>query len=183
MITNDYIGEPTILNRQNSIVNELISNDFIVVYVDIDEILYHQNLREYILNSEDTFISPTGVVIIPDTNEPNIIKNENILTQRKNCVIDNEYHSKICVLKSKYMWSGGRHDKNHNKISEDIFLIDIGKCCPKIMLENNIMSNQLYQKKTKRYSVTSEGEIQNILNDWRKILQIIPEHILETNLF
>ena len=81
------------------------------------------------------------------------------------------------------MWSGGRHNKNNNEISEDIFLIDISKCCPKIMLENNLISNQLYQNKTNRYSVTSEGEIQNILNDWRKFLQIIPEHILKTNLF
>jgi hypothetical protein len=183
IVTNDYIGMPTLLDKQNSTVNQLISNQFLVVYVDIDEILYHHNLRKYILNFEGDYIVAKGLVIIPNDDEEIIDDNKSILSQRKNCVIDDEYHSKVCILKSKFEWTGGRHNKNGNKTFNDIYLIDIGKCCPKIMLENNTVSNQLYKNKTERYSVTDENHIQNILNGWRKSLIKIPEYITDTNLF
>ena len=51
------------------------------------------------------------------------------------------------------------------------------------MLDNNMTSNILYEKKTERYSITDKNSIQNILNGWRKSLIKIPEYITETNLF
>lgn len=182
-VSNNYIGISTLLDKQNSLVEEFILNKFLIIYVDIDEILYHNNLREYILNTEEQLIAAKGIVIIPDVNEKIIDESLNILSQRKYCVIDDEHHSKVCVLKSNFKWSSGRHNKNGIKISNDIYLIDIGKCCPKIMLDNNIISNQLYEKKTERYSTVNENNIQNILNDWRKLLIEIPKYISETNLF
>lgn len=183
IVRNDYIGMPKLLDKQISIVEELISNGFLVIYVDLDEILYHHNLREYILNFDGDYITAKGIVIIPNTDEEIIDENKSILSQRKYCVIDNEYHSKVSVLKSKFIWTGGRHNKNGYKIFDDIYLIDIGKCCPQIMLDNNMTSNILYEKKTERYSITDKNSIQNILNGWRKSLIKIPEYITETNLF
>lgn len=183
MVENNHIGVPVLLPKQNELLNELISNGFIVVCVDIDEILFHHDLRNYILNSHQNYLTPKGIVIIPDQSENPIDSEKNILLQRKYCVMDDEFHSKVCVLKSKYEWSGGRHNKNSNPILDDIFLIDISKSCPKIMIENNIISNELYSKLTDRYSVMDKNFIDNILNRWRTRITTIPNYILKNNLF
>lgn len=183
MVNNSHIGVPILLGKQNSFVDHFISKGFIVIYVDIDEILYHTDLRNYIINNDSDFITPKGAVIIPDITENIINKDIKLLNQRSFCVFDDEYHSKVTVLKSSYTWSGGRHNKNDNKISEDIFLIDIGKCCPMIMIENNIISNNLYSKSTDRYSMTEEIKINDILNGWRNSLTKLPTYITDSKLF
>jgi hypothetical protein len=160
MVKNSHIGVPVLLDKQNSFVDHFISKGLITIYVDIDEILYHTDLRNYIINKDDK-----------------------ILNQRSFCVFDDEYHSKVTVLKSNYTWGGGRHNKNGNKISDDIFLIDIGKCCPIIMVNNNIISNNLYSKSTDRYSMTDEKKINDILNGWRNSLTKLPTYITDSKLF
>jgi hypothetical protein len=182
MVYNDHIGIPKIIEKQNSIVNYFVNNNYLVVYVDIDEIVYHHDLRKY-LEIVHCNIAPKGIVIIPDANEKIIDKNLGILSQRSNCVFDDIYHSKICILKSNFTWSGGRHNKNSTKISDDIFLIDVSKCCLNIMIENNKISNSLYPNGTERYFSTKIDENENILNNWRKHITKIPNYILEKNLF
>lgn len=182
-VTNSNIGVPILLDKQNSIVEHFITEGFITIYVDIDEILFHPDLRNYIINNTTDFITPKGIVIIPNVGENIINKDDKILNQRFFCVYDDKYHSKVTVLKTKFEWEGGRHNKNNNKISDDIFLIDIGKCCPKIMLDNNITSNLLYPKLTDRYSTTNEDDINDILNKWRELLTKLPNFILDHKLF
>lgn len=182
-VSNSHIGVPILLNKQNSFVENYISQGFITLYVDIDEILYHTDLRNYIINNDSDFITPKGVVLIPHISEGVINKNDKILNQRSFCVFDDQYHSKVTVLKNNFTWSGGRHNKGGNKISDDIFLIDISKCCPMIMIDNNIFSNKLYPESTERYSTTDEMKINDILNGWRNSLTKLPDTIVSSKLF
>jgi len=182
MVHNDHIGIPKIIEKQNSIVNYFVNNNYLVVYVDIDEIVYHHDLRNY-LEIVSCNTAPKGIVVIPDVNEKIIDKSLGILSQRSNCVFDDTYHSKTCILKSNFIWSGGRHNKNSTKISNDIFLIDIGKCCLNIMIENNKISNSLYPNGTERYFSTNKNLHENIFANWRKRITKLPNYILEKNLF
>jgi hypothetical protein len=182
-VENSHIGVPILLKNQNSFVKKYTSEGFITVYVDIDEILYHSDLRNFIINNDYDFITPKGVVIIPHLNEDVINEKNKILDQRSFCVLNDEYHSKVTVLRKEIEWSGGRHNKNNNKIFDNIFLIDISKCCPKIMLDNNITSNHLYSKSTERYSMVDQKKIEDTLDGWRKRLTKLPDYIIDSKLF
>ncbi len=183
-VSNNYFGTADeILKIQNKTLNEFIKQGYIVVYVDIDEIIYHHDLRNYILNNIIDYITPSGIVIIPNSSEGYIDPNDKILDQRKYCIFDNTWHSKTCVLNKKYTWSGGRHNKNSNKISDDIFLIDIGRCCQQIILENNKMTNKIYENVTFRYSTESKDLINTMVSKFLPTLKPLPEYILNTKLF
>jgi hypothetical protein len=182
-VSNNHIGVHTLMSKQNSFVDELTSNGVIVIYVDIDEILYHIDLRNFIFQNKSNYIVPKGVVLIPNTDEEELNKNNKILNQRSYCVIDDLYHSKVTVLRENYIWSAGRHNKNNIPISDEIFLIDISKCCPQIMIENNIMSNNLYPSSTERYSITEVEKINKILNEWRTKITELPKKIRDSKLF
>jgi hypothetical protein len=98
LVTNNFIGNPTLIDKQNKILSYFIEQGKTVIYVDIDEILYHNNIKEYLSKNYFDYLSPTGVVLIPEKNEDIINFNENVLGQINYCVMDNEYHSKVCVF-------------------------------------------------------------------------------------
>jgi hypothetical protein len=151
--------------------------------VDIDEIIYHHDLRNYILNNIKDYITPLGVVIIPNSDEKYLDSNDKILSQRKYCIFDNTWHSKTCILNKNYTWSPGRHNKNSNKISDDIFIIDIGRCCQGSMLENNKRTNKIYKNVSFRYSTEDKTDIDKAISKLLPSLKLLPEYISNTKLF
>jgi hypothetical protein len=183
-VSNKYFGTTTdILDKQNEVANRFLNNNFIVVYVDIDEIIYHHDLRNYILNNIKDYITPLGVVIIPNSDEKYLDSNDKILSQRKYCIFDNTWHSKTCILNKNYTWSPGRHNKNSNKISDDIFIIDIGRCCQGSMLENNKRTNKIYKNVSFRYSTEDKTDIDKTISKLLPSLELLPEYISNTKLF
>lgn len=183
-IINGYFGTvDDILSVQNNVLNKFIENGFTVVYADIDEIIYHHDLRNYIINNLKDYITPSGVVLLPNKNDGPITQNNKILDQRNHCVFNNQYHSKTCILNKKYIWDGGRHNKNSNKISDDIFLIDIGKCCKEIILYNNRFTNKIYKNVSFRYSTENKSDIDKMVSKFFPSLKPLPEYITKTKLF
>lgn len=134
------------VNFQNHILNEYIKNNYIVVYCDIDELIYIKEFKNYVLKTEKKIICPKGLMIIQNKDELPLDTNNPILTQRSYCVFDNAL-SKVSILKKKYLWGKGRHmgyDK-HLKADENCFIVDIGRSCKKIIIENNIETNKIYK--------------------------------------
>lgn len=182
-ISNKHYGIPKILGTQNQVSNTFVEQGYIVVYVDIDEIIYHHDLRNYINSNIDDYITPSGIVLMPNSNEGHLNHNDKILNQRKYCLFDNLWYSKTCILNKKYQWSGGRHNKNLNRISDDIFLIDIGKCCSKLILENNKKTNEIYDNVITKYSTENELEIEKMISQHRHSLKQLPEYVISKKLF
>jgi hypothetical protein len=183
-VSNKYYGTTSdILKTQNEVTNRFLNDNFIVIYVDVDEIIYHQDLRNYILNNLKDYITPSGIVLIPNSSEKYLDPNDKILNQRKYCIFDNTWHSKTCILNKKYTWSPGRHNKNSNKISDDIFIIDIGRCCQNIILENNKRTNKIYKNVSFKYSTEDRTDIDKMVTKFLPSLKPLPEYILNTKLF
>jgi hypothetical protein len=183
-VSNNYFGTADeILKTQNETLNEFIKKGYIVVYVDIDEIIYHHDLRNYILNNINDYITPSGIVLIPSLDEGHLDHNDKILNQRKYCIFDNKWHSKTCILNKKYTWSAGRHNKNLNNISEDIFLIDIGRSCPEIIRKNNELTRKIYKNVSFKYSTDQKYYIDSMISKFLPSLKPLPDYILNTKLF
>jgi hypothetical protein len=183
-VSNGYYGTTTdILDKQNKVTNRFLNDNFIVVYADIDEIIYHHDLRNYMLNNLKDYITPSGIVLIPNSNEQRLDPNRKILSQRKYCIFDNTFHAKTCILNKNYTWSSGRHNKNSNKISDGIFIIDIGRCCQNVILENNKTTNKIYNSVSHKYSMENKFEIDKMISGFLPRLKPLPEYILNTSLF
>ena len=154
-------GDGHNVNNQNRIKTQFLNEGRIVVYADIDERIYHPDLRQYILQSEKNYILPSGMQIVHANHEPPLDFTKSVLEQRSMCVLDNFWYSKMCILKSDFKWDHGRHNKPLNVRSDNkIHLIDIGKVCKEFMIENNKKSAEIYNRVIWRYKVTNEHHIE-----------------------
>jgi hypothetical protein len=73
--------------------------------------------------------------------------------------------------------------KNSNKISDGIFIIDIGRCCQNAILENNKTTNKIYNSVSHKYSMENKFEIDKMISGFLPRLKPLPEYILNTSLF
>jgi hypothetical protein len=188
IITNNFkkqygFGERT--NKQNEISSKYINQGFIVIYSDIDELVFHENLKEYILRNKENHICPKGLGFIQNSKENYFNSEEPIFSQRNFCKFDDKWLSKVCILKKPYAWTAGRHNKTKTiKIDNNIFLIDIGRICKKLMYENNIVSTKLYQKLLPKYTIKILEQIEKAYAPTYKSGVVeIPERIKKSNLF
>lgn len=169
---------------QNPVKTAFISQGYIVVYADIDELIYHPNLKEYIINSDKQLILAQGVVLFQHPSEAPLDKNKKILDQRGFCKLSNHF-SKVCILKKDFQWTPGRHNKPPGlRVDGNVFIVDISKMCNNLISENNADNRKIYKSLTKRYSTNSPNEV---LKEWNlfiyeKMIEI-PKVIKECSCF
>lgn len=156
------------INKQNQIKSHFLKLGFIVVYADIDELIYHPDLKNYILNSHDELYCPLGITITQNLDESKIDIGKNILEQRTKFFFNQEWYSKVCILKKDFIWDMGRHNKKGVKIDENIFLFDIGKICIESYLENNFKTLEIYDLVNSRYKEKNKILIQEKFDGWLK---------------
>jgi hypothetical protein len=153
-------GEGHNVSNQNRIKTKFLNQGYIVVYADMDERIYHPDLRNYILNKDCEYIIPQGMQIVQTENESSLDFTRNIIEQRNKCVLDALWYSKVCILKKDFNWDHGRHNKpNRYNIDGNLYLVDVGKACKDFMIENNKISSKIYKKVMWRYKETNKIHI------------------------
>jgi hypothetical protein len=178
-------GEGHNVINQNSIKTKFIKEGYIVVYADIDEFIYHPDLRQYILNNCTDYIIPQGIQIIHAKGEPPLDFTKTVMEQRNTCIFDRTWYSKVCILKSDFKWDHGRHNKPiPYKVDSSIYLIDMGKVCKQFMIINNEISSKLYKKVMWRYKETNLSNIEReVYNKISIKTDAIPNEIKKANPF
>lgn len=179
-------GEGHNVVNQNRIKTNFINQGYIVVYADMDERIYHPDLRNYILNSTANYIIPKGIQIVQCAEDAPLDKTKNVLEQRTTCVIDERWYSKVCILREDYNWTAGRHNKPgvKPKIDNNVYLVDIGKVCKDFMIENNNASARIYNRVVSRYKENNKQKIE--LEVYNKIMMDathIPTSLKNSNMF
>ena len=154
-------GEGHNVGNQNRIKTDFLNQGYIVVYADMDERIYHPDLRNYILSKRDfEYIMPQGMQVIQTKDEPPLDFTKNIIGQRSVCVLDVIWYSKVCILGKDFKWDHGRHNKPHrHPVDRNVYLIDVGKVCKDFMIENNKISSEIYHKVMWRYKETDKARI------------------------
>ncbi len=164
----DNFGFGDSVHNQNALVKSLVENGFTVVYADIDELIYHPNLKEYIENKPDKLIAAKGMLIFQHPSEPYLDPTKKVFEQRSYCKFNDHYFSKVCILKEPFEWKPGRHNRPKNQIIDNnIYLIDIGKICKNLIIQNNEINKQMYKQVNWRYSTNN---IDKILGEWDGLL-------------
>lgn len=171
--TNFGYGEQ--VSQQNSIKREFISRGYIVVYADIDELIYHPDFKSYVLNSPKQLFCSKGIQIVQAPGEAYLDVTKPIVDQRLMGQYDDYYYAKVCILKKDFTWTGGRHNKEGVKPDENIWLLDIGKVCKHLMLENNKKTTELYGGVFPRYTYKTMPEVEKEYKNYLKGIAPIPE--------
>jgi len=167
-------GEKNI--KQNSKKKEFIKEGYTVVYSSQDERIVHPDLRNYIIKNLNQYMVPRGVVIIHHSSEPELDVTKPLLSQRNYQVGGIKGRCKPQILNKNICWDSGMHLIPDNAtVDENIYLVDIGKCCVGIALENNINSLTIYNNLANYYNVTDKQNIRKLFN--RKAFKKIPEEL------
>jgi hypothetical protein len=170
---------------QNEVKTRFIKEGFTVVYSPQDERLFHPDLRNYIINNLKDYIRAKGIVIVQH-NEPSLDTSKPLLSQRNYCVAGTTFYDKTSILKKDFAWTPGRHNSpkvlgEKIDVDENIYLIDIGKSCIDIALENNKESVLLYEKLNNYYHITDRDAIEKKFAELS--VQPIPEAIKKFSTF
>ena len=172
------------IKKQNEIKKRFINEGYIVLYADQDERIFHPDLRNYIINTLNDWIAPTGIVLLQHDSESPLDETKKILEQRSWGKLDTCWFSKTCILRKDFEWLPGRHTRPPNlKIDANIYLIDTGKCCKDLMLKNNQESNKIYKSVFWRYSTDNENIVKKVFGEHKGSLEKLPQIIKDSLLF
>lgn len=175
-------GQGENISRQNEIKTRYINQGFVVVFADMDERIFHPDLRNYIINNLNNWIVPIGISLMQHSSELPLDENRNVLEQRSYGKLDTYWFSKTCILKKDFNWLPGRHTKACEKDS-NIYLIDIGKMCKDFMLKNNEESRKIYKTLMWRYSTNDKKMFDKVFSEHTNPIEKLPEVIKNSNLF
>ena len=172
------------IEKQNEIKKRFINEGYIVLYADQDERIFHPDLRNYIINTLNDWIAPTGIVLLQHDSESPLDETKKILEQRSWGKLDTCWFSKTCILRKDFEWLPGRHTRPLTlKIDANIYLIDTGKCCKDLMLKNNQESNKIYKSVFWRYSTDNENVVKKVFEEHKGYLEKLPQIIKDSLLF
>jgi len=172
------------IKKQNEIKKRFINEGYIVLYADQDERIFHPDLRNYIINTLNDWIAPTGISLMQHDSEPPLDETKKILEQRSWGKLDRYWFSKTCILRKDFEWLPGRHTRPPNlKIDANIYLIDTGKCCKDLMLKNNQESNKIYKSVFWRYSTDDKNVFKKVFEEHKGSLEKLPQIIKDSLLF
>lgn len=142
---------------------EFIKKGYTLIYSSQDERIVHPNLKDYIANNLKDYMVPRGVVIIQHSSEPNLDTSKPLLSQRNYQLKDVKGRCKPQILNKTLLWDSGMHKiPKNSEIDDNIYLVDIGKCCTKIALDNNIESLAIYKDLPNYYDVSDLETIEKL---------------------
>lgn len=130
----------------NSLQKKLLSNSEVVIYLDIDELLYHSDLRNLLNTFTDDFLV-TNVVDVTHriSAEPDFDFNRSVFSQRRymNVSETSGWYIKPIITRVPVNWGDGRHTIDglgYSPKPQDLFIIHLGKVdfefCNKLAKEN-----------------------------------------------
>ena len=173
-VSTSYIAS-TKTALQNGKKKEFIKKGYTVVYSSQDERIFHPDLRNYIANNLTNYIAPKGVVIVQH-NEPKLDVTKPLLSQRSYCAADVRGRDKPQILKKNINWGSGMHIRPKDcPVDENIYLIDLGKCCAHMTYDNNQVSQIIYRKLVNHYGCNDIKKIKKLFSS--KKVELIPEDI------
>lgn len=177
-------GWGDIINLQNATKTKWLNDGYIVVYADIDERIYHPQLKNYIKENLKNWIIPTGISLMQHDSEPPLDETKLMLEQRSYGKLDIYWFSKTCILKEDFKWLPGRHTKPKPNLEDsNIYLVDTGKMCKDFMLKNNAESKKIYDDLFWRYSTNDKKQFKAVYEEHTGPLLPLPKIIKECLLF
>lgn len=169
-------------NFINILQKELLSDGSVLIHPDIDELIYHPNLRELLETFNGLYLMPSPIDVIHDlVKESDFNFNSPIFSQRSYYLDPNSsiasWYYKPLIIKDEYKWDVGRHSIER-RVTDGLYLIHIGKIDYNFVEYLNKENLTMYvDQETNQNGITGDN-----LKDWFSInfsnLLPIPINIL-----
>lgn len=137
----------------NNFQKELLKSNDVVLYSDIDEIIFHPKLRDVINTFTFDYLTCTGFEIIQHKKEFGLYTDQPIMKQRSHGMFS-DWYNKPLIVQKPLEWTLGKHNFDTTKLFwKDLFLIHLNKVDFSILNELNIQNNELYKDVNKHNSL------------------------------
>lgn len=114
---------------------DLLKKYDVVCCIDVDEFLFHPNLKNILQTFTEDYLTPFGLEIIQNlSSEKELDLNKSIISQRNYCSLNNPIskgtYSKPVIVRKEMTWGAGKHHKNINEdaiMKDDLYLLHLNK--------------------------------------------------------
>ena len=135
--------------QRNETFNEmqrlLLKTNDVVVYSDVDELIFHPYLRELIDNFMTPYMTTKGFEIIHSETEAIFNPSQPILSQREYGIYS-EWYNKPLIVREELYWEEGKHNKNTQPLFyNNLILIHINKIDINLLSELNLQNKTIYK--------------------------------------
>jgi hypothetical protein len=173
--------------QRNETFNEtqilLLKTNDVVVYSDVDELIFHPYLRELLDNFMTPYMTTKGFEIIHSEIEPTFDPAEPILKQREYGIYSSWYNKPLIVSKELY-WEEGKHNKNTPPIFyNNLLLIHINKIDINLLSQLNFQNKTIYKNVLSHNANTGENLNEVFKLNFYDKLEPIPKIIKDNILF
>ena len=161
----------------NDVQKLLLKTNDVVVYSDVDELIFHPYLRDLIDNFMTDYMTTTGFEIIHSENEPPLDFKQSILSQRE-FGIYSDWYDKPLIVKKELHWEEGKHNKNTAPITyNNLYLVHLNKIDIKLLSELNLQNQTLFKNVLPHNASIGEDLNKVFSEHFYKQLEPIPEVI------
>lgn len=139
----------------------LLRNSDVVLYSDIDEIIFHKDLLKLLDTFTAPYLTTIGFEIVQNLIKEDVLDTStNILKQRKYGKFS-KWYDKSVVLREAVHWEDGKHSNNTAKNTlEGLYLVHLNKVDIDLLQETNTQTSYYY----------STGVFHNLIKDKSDII-------------
>jgi hypothetical protein len=164
-------------------VSDILDGNTVVIYPDIDELLYHNNLIELLQTFETNFLVTNPIDIIQKIGEETEYNpQKKLFEQRTFCLnVDNPmgyWYKKNIIVKSKPDWQNGRHIVGETT-TPNLYLIHLGKFDFEFIKKLNSENLNMYENQQINQNGIIGGDLHNWYENQVEDLVKIPEELLK----
>jgi hypothetical protein len=147
---NKYVRDKDVFNK----FQQLLLEDFdVVIYTDVDELIFHPELESLIDTFDQDYLTTIGFEII-DFEGTKIDWNKPILEQRKVGVYS-DWYDKPLIVRKPLLWEDGKHNKTTPKnFVDDLYLVHLNKVDIGFLSDLNAQNKQMYSNVLNHNSLT-----------------------------
>lgn len=180
IVSIDYFGYKDNINERidniavflTEFQANLLKKYDVVCCIDVDEFLFHPNLKNVLQNFKEDYLTPFGIEVVQNLIfEKELDLNKTIISQRNYCSLNNPIskgtYSKPVIVRKELVWGAGKHHQNLNDaiMKEDLYLIHL----------NKVDFNQLIE--INKENIKSGGHSEHdVLDTMEKLIQRLNKH-------
>jgi hypothetical protein len=173
-----------VTNLINNLQKELLKDGSVLMNPDVDELIYHPNLRELLETFDSPYLLPSPIDVIHNREKEGDLNFETPIFGQRNFYLSHRsktagWYYKPIIIKDGIKWEVGRHTEDRN-VTPGLHLIHIGKVDYNFVEFLNMENLNMYENQNVNQNGYIEEELKNWFDFHFKDLLPIPSEVLNS---
>jgi hypothetical protein len=169
-----------VTNLINNLQKELLKDGGVLMNPDVDELIYHPDLRNLLETFDPPYLLPSPIDVIHNLSKEGDFNFEKPIFDQRNFYLNHKsplsaWYYKPLIIKEEVKWEVGRHTSDRN-VTPGLYLIHIGKIDYNFIEELNKENLNMYEKQNINQNGCVGIELKNwFVNNFNDLLPIPPD--------